>query len=54
MVTGSHDRSLRLWKQTEEQVFLEEEQEKRMEALFEKSLESPLERGKSDVRSLFP
>jgi len=48
LVTGSHDRSLRLWKQTEEQVFLEEEQEKRMEALFEKSLESPLERGKSD------
>ena len=35
VVTGAHDRSLRLWRRTNEPVFLEEEQERELEALFE-------------------
>ncbi|KAH7428708.1 hypothetical protein KP509_09G013500 [Ceratopteris richardii] len=34
-VTGSHDRSIRRWERTEEPFFLEEEKEKRLEALFD-------------------
>lgn len=48
LATGSHDRSLRVWEQTDEQVFLDEEKDKQMEAIFEQSLENPLERGKAD------
>lgn len=32
---GSNDRSLRVWEETDEQVFLEEEREKRMEDMFD-------------------
>jgi hypothetical protein len=39
-----------VWQQTDEQVFLDEEKDKQMEAIFEQSLENPLERGKADVR----
>ncbi len=49
IITGSHDRSLRFWEQTDEQLFPEEERENEMEAAFEESLENPLERGKPDV-----
>lgn len=35
MVTGSADRSLRLWERTDEPFFAEEERENRMESLFE-------------------
>ncbi|XP_071700962.1 uncharacterized protein [Rutidosis leptorrhynchoides] len=35
LVTGSHDRSIRRWDRTEEPFFLEEENEKRMEEMFE-------------------
>ncbi len=38
-VTGGNDRSLRLWQQTEEQVFLDEEKEEALEALFEQGLD---------------
>lgn len=36
VLSGSHDRSVRLWERTEEQVFLEEEKEKRLEEMFER------------------
>lgn len=36
IATGSHDRSIRVWNRTDEQVFLEEEKEKRLEEMFEK------------------
>jgi hypothetical protein len=38
VVTGGHDRSIRRWERTEEPFFLEEEQEKRLESLFEEGL----------------
>ncbi|KAH0635807.1 hypothetical protein KY289_035722 [Solanum tuberosum] len=34
IVTGSHDRSIRRWDRTEEQLFIEEEKEKRLEEMF--------------------
>ena len=37
-VTASHDFSMRVWKRTDEQVFLEEEREKAMEEAFEKDV----------------
>ena len=37
VVSGSHDRSVRVWQRTESQVFLEEEKEKRLEEMFERS-----------------
>lgn len=39
MVSGSHDRSIRIWDQTQEQVFLEEEREKELEDTFEADLD---------------
>lgn len=39
IVTGSHDRSIRRWDRTEEQFFLEEEKEKRLEEKFEADLD---------------
>ena len=35
VVTGSADRSIRRWDRTDEPFFAEEEQEKRIESLFE-------------------
>ncbi|GAV85737.1 WD40 domain-containing protein/Utp12 domain-containing protein, partial [Cephalotus follicularis] len=40
VVTGSHDRSIRRWDRTEEPFFIEEEQEKRLEELFEADLDN--------------
>eukprot|EP01090_Pellita_catalonica_P003511 TRINITY_DN1317_c0_g1_i5.p1 TRINITY_DN1317_c0_g1~~TRINITY_DN1317_c0_g1_i5.p1 ORF type:complete len:288 (-),score=58.86 TRINITY_DN1317_c0_g1_i5:997-1860(-) len=45
VVSGSNDRSIRVWEQTEEQLFIAEEREVELEALFDKALENPLERG---------
>ncbi|CAM9454408.1 unnamed protein product [Scytosiphon promiscuus] len=39
VLSGGHDRSLRLWRRTEEMVFLEEEREKELEGLFESELD---------------
>jgi len=36
LVSSSNDRSIRIWQQTDEQVFLEEEREMELEHLFEK------------------
>jgi U3 small nucleolar RNA-associated protein 12 len=43
MVTASHDKSIRVWAQTDEQVFLEEEREKELEELYESTLVTGLE-----------
>ncbi|RLN18712.1 WD repeat-containing protein 3 [Panicum miliaceum] len=40
IVTGSHDRSIRRWDRTEEQLFIEEEKEKRLEETFEADLDN--------------
>lgn len=39
IVTAGHDRSLRRWERTEEPFFIEEEQERRLESLFEADAE---------------
>ena len=36
VVTGSHDRSIRVWRKTDEQLFLEEERERELESMYEK------------------
>ena len=42
-VTASHDKSIRVWQQTDEQIFLEEEREKELEELYENTLTTSLE-----------
>jgi U3 small nucleolar RNA-associated protein 12 len=37
VVSGSHDRSIRVWQKTDEQLYLEEEREREMEEMFEKA-----------------
>ncbi|KIX01850.1 uncharacterized protein Z518_09577 [Rhinocladiella mackenziei CBS 650.93] len=43
LVSASHDKSIRIWQQTEEQIFLEEEREKELEELYENTLLTSLE-----------
>ncbi len=43
LVTASHDKSIRIWTQTDEQTFLEEEREKELEDLYESTLLTSLE-----------
>jgi len=43
VVSASHDKSIRVWKQTDEQIFLEEEREKELEELYENTLTTSLE-----------
>ena len=43
LVSGSHDKSIRVWNQTDEQIFLEEEREKELEELYESTLTTSLE-----------
>lgn len=42
-VTASHDKSIRVWEQTDEQIFLEEERERELEQLYESTLTASLE-----------
>ena len=44
LVSASHDKSIRVWQQTDEQIFLEEEREKELEELYENTLATSLER----------
>jgi U3 small nucleolar RNA-associated protein 12 len=44
VVTASHDRSMRVWEETDEPLFLEEEREKELEELYESTLTASLER----------
>lgn len=43
LVSASHDKSIRTWVQTDEQIFLEEEKEKELENLYESTLTASLE-----------
>jgi U3 small nucleolar RNA-associated protein 12 len=43
VVSASHDKSIRVWQQTDEQIFLEEEREKELEELYESTLTTSLE-----------
>lgn len=43
IASASHDKSIRTWYQTDEQVFLEEEREKELEELYESALTTSLE-----------
>ncbi|KAH8815062.1 WD40-repeat-containing domain protein [Xylogone sp. PMI_703] len=43
LVSASHDKSIRVWEQTDEQIFLEEEKEKELEELYESTLTASLE-----------
>ncbi|ROT37270.1 WD40 repeat-like protein [Sodiomyces alkalinus F11] len=44
LVSAGHDKSIRVWQETDEQIFLEEEREKELEELYEKTLTTSLER----------
>lgn len=43
LVSASHDKSIRVWNQTDEQIFLDEEREKELEELYESTLTASLE-----------
>jgi len=43
-VSASHDKSIRVWEQTDEQIFLEEEKEKELEEMYENTLTTSLDR----------
>ncbi|KAI9642180.1 beta transducin [Ciborinia camelliae] len=47
-VSASHDKSIRVWQQTDEQIFLEEEKEKELEELYESTLTTSLNPDKND------
>lgn len=44
IVTASHDKSIRTWYQTDEQIFLEEEREKELEELYDSTLQASLDK----------
>ena len=43
LASASHDKSIRVWQQTDEQIFLEEEREKELEELYENTLTTSVE-----------
>ncbi|EAA34479.1 WD40 repeat-like protein [Neurospora crassa] len=43
LISASHDKSIRVWEETDEQIFLEEEREKEIEELYESTLTTSLE-----------
>jgi U3 small nucleolar RNA-associated protein 12 len=49
LVSASHDKSIRIWQQTDEQLFLEEEREKELEELYENTLLTSLEQDDREV-----
>ena len=48
LVSASHDQSIRIWQQTDEQIFLEEERERELEELYENTLLTTLDRDDRD------
>ena len=44
IVSASHDKSIRMWRETDEQIFLEEEREKEVEEMYDSTLTATLER----------
>lgn len=47
-VSASHDKSIRVWHESDEQIFLEEERERELEELYEKTLTTSLDPDASD------
>jgi U3 small nucleolar RNA-associated protein 12 len=43
IVTASHDKSIRIWSKSDESIFLEEERERELEDMYEKTLATSLE-----------
>lgn len=43
LISAGHDKSIRVWNETDEQIFLEEEREKEIEELYESTLTTSLE-----------
>jgi U3 small nucleolar RNA-associated protein 12 len=48
LVSASHDKSIRIWEQTDEQIFLEEEKEKELEELYENTLAVSLDKDQDE------
>jgi U3 small nucleolar RNA-associated protein 12 len=48
VVSASHDKSIRVWEETDEQIFLEEEREREIEELYESTLTTSLEKDPGD------
>ncbi|KAJ5887767.1 hypothetical protein N7495_007808 [Penicillium taxi] len=48
IVSASHDKSIRIWKQTDEPLFLEEEREKEMEEAYDNTLTASLEQDEDE------
>ncbi|KAM4054977.1 dip2/Utp12 family protein [Hirsutella rhossiliensis] len=44
IVSAGHDKSIRVWEESDEQIFLEEEREKEIEELYESTLTTSLEK----------
>lgn len=44
LASAGHDKSIRVWNETDEQIFLEEEREREIEELYESTLTTSLER----------
>ncbi|KAG5289606.1 WD domain-containing protein [Histoplasma ohiense] len=49
IVTASHDKSIRVWEQTDEQIFLEEERERELEELYDSTLATSLDKEDEDT-----
>ncbi|KKZ62178.1 hypothetical protein EMCG_03316 [[Emmonsia] crescens] len=49
IVSASHDKSIRVWEQTDEQIFLEEEREKELEELYDSTLATSLDKDDEDA-----
>lgn len=45
VVTGSHDKSIRIWEKTDEPLFLDEEREREIEAMYDSNIADSLNRG---------
>ncbi|KAI0478827.1 WD domain-containing protein [Xylariaceae sp. FL0804] len=48
IVSASHDKSIRVWQETDEQIFLEEEREREIEELYESTLTTSLDQDADD------
>lgn len=48
VVTASHDKGVRIWSQTDEPVFLEEERERELEEMHDRNLTTSLEKDQQD------
>ncbi|KAK2466136.1 hypothetical protein APHAL10511_001778 [Amanita phalloides] len=51
VVTGSHDKSIRVWEKLDEPLFLEEERERELEALYESGIADSLNRNDAPIGS---